>query len=307
MPVTRRHFLQLSSACAVAATFSAFANVPYSAGDHPPKLIPPAGSVDCHMHLYDSRCPSVPGTKIVNPANASLEDYRRLQQRLGIGRMVIVTPSRYGTNNSVLLNGLAASNGSARGVAVVDGTVTDDELQKLHQAGVRGIRFNLVYSQFDPKDMATLAARIHPLNWHIQVVSSGEQLVALENQLQKLPTPVVIDHMGHVPQPDGLKSPAFATLRRMLDGQKTWVKLSGAYIDSRTGAPGYNDVAPVALSLVRINAERLLWGSDWPHPTQPDENKPDDAVLLDLMNIWAPDSRDRERILRDNPVKLYGF
>ncbi|MEZ3500763.1 amidohydrolase family protein [Pantoea sp. KPR_PJ] len=307
MPVTRRHFLQLSSAFAVAATFPTFASVPYSAGDTPPKLVPPSGSVDCHMHLYDSRYPSVPGTKFVNPPDASLDDYRKLQQRLGMNRMVIVTPSRYGTDNRILLNGLAASNGNARGVAVVDETVTDDELEQLHQAGVRGIRFNVIYSKFDPEEMTRLATRIHALNWHIQVVSSGEKLVELESRLQKLPTPVVIDHMGHVPQPEGIKSPTFAMLRRMLDGDKTWVKLSGAYIDSLTGAPGYQDVAPVAQSLVNINPERMLWGSDWPHPTQPDDKKPDDAVLLDLISLWAPDSRDQQKILRDNPVKLYGF
>lgn len=307
MPVTRRRFLQLSSALAVAGSMSAFAKVPYSFGENRPKLVPPPGSVDCHMHLYDSKYPSVPGTKFTNPADASIEDYRKLQERLGIHRMVIVTPSRYGTDNRVLLNGLAASNGNARGVVVLDATVTDNEIQQLHQAGVRGIRFNLLYSKFNLNDMDALAARVAPLKWHIQIVSSGERLVELESRLQKLPTPVVIDHMGHVPQPEGIKSATFATLRRMLDGNKTWVKLSGAYIDSLTGAPGYADVAPVAQNLVRINSERLLWGSDWPHPTEPDSRKPDDATLLDLVSIWAPDRRDQQRILCDNPVELYGF
>lgn len=307
MSLTRRHFLHSGAALAFAATFPVFANVPYSSGEKKPQLIPPPGSVDCHMHLYDSRCPAVPGTKLMNPANASLEDYRKLQQRLGINRMVIVTPSRYGTDNSVLLNGLAASGGNARGVVVLDSSVSDDELQKLHQAGVRGIRFNLRYSAVNLDDMEALAARVNPLNWHIQVVTSGKHLTELESRLQKLPTPVVIDHMGHVPQPEGITSPVFTTLQRMLDGGKSWIKLSGVYIDSLTGAPGYNDVTPVAQKLVQINPERLLWGSDWPHPTEPDSHKPDDAVLLDLMQVWAPESRDRQRILRDNPVKLYDF
>lgn len=307
MPLTRRHLLRLSSALALAAHFPALAKVPYSAGEKRPALVPPPGSVDCHMHLYDSRYPSVPGTAFTNPANASIDDYRKLQRRLGMNRMVIVTPSRYGTDNRVLLNGLAASGGNARGVVVLDSTVTGEEIEKLHQAGVRGIRFNLLYSRFDLNDMERLAARVHPLNWHIQIVTSGKTLTELENRLQKLPTPVVIDHMGHVPQPEGINSATFATLRRMLDGEKTWVKLSGAYIDSLTGAPEYRDVAPVTQGLVKINPERLLWGSDWPHPTAPDSHKPDDAVLLDLMNIWAPERRDRQRILHDNPVKLYDF
>lgn len=306
MPITRRRFLQISSALAVACSFPAGARVPFSRGDERPTLIPPAGSVDCHMHLYDSRYPVAPGAKL-RPADASLEDYRQLQQRLGLQRMVIVTPSTYGTDNRILLNGLAASNGNARGIAVLDMSVTDDELQRLHQAGVRGIRFNLRYGGASLDDLDALAARVQALNWHVQVVSSGDKLVELESRLKNLPTSLVIDHMGHVPQPDGVNSTTFAAIRRLLDGGKTWVKLSGPYIGSHSGAPDYADIAPVARELVKINPERLLWGSDWPHPTMPVDNKPDDAAILDLLATWAPNDRDRQRILRDNPVALYGF
>lgn len=306
MSLTRRHFLKISSLLAASCAFPINAKVPFSTGDERPVLIPPPGSVDCHMHLYDSHYPVAPGAKL-RPADASIEDYRKLQERLGLERMVIVTPSTYGTDNRILLNGLAASNGKARGIAVLDSTVTDAELQRLHEAGVRGIRFNLRYGGAALDDMDKLAARIHALNWHVQVVSSGDKLVELESRLQRLPTPIVIDHMGHVPQPEGVKSETFATLQRLLDKQKTWVKLSGAYIGSHTGAPDYADVIPVAQKLISINPERMLWGSDWPHPTKPVTEKPDDAKLLDLLGIWAPDKRDQQRILHDNPIKLYGF
>ncbi|WP_419795193.1 amidohydrolase family protein [Pseudomonas palleroniana] len=305
MLLSRRRFLQAGSALGAAVSMGAFANVPFSQGDEKPKLTPPAGSVDCHMHLYDGRYPAAPNATLF-PPDASLEDYRQLQQRLGMNRMVIVTPSTYGTDNRILLDGLLRSRGDARGVAVVDGSITDTALASLHSAGVRGIRFNLSVGGAALNDLEPLAARVNELGWNVQV-APGPLLVDLEPRLAKLPARVVIDHMGHVPQPEGLKSAAFTALMRLLDNQNTWVKLSAPYLRSKTGAPLYEDVGTVASALIQHNAERLLWGSDWPHPTLALDQKPDDAALLDLLARWAPDAGTRDLILRDNPVALYGF
>ncbi|MFJ3485458.1 amidohydrolase family protein [Pseudomonas sp. NPDC090202] len=305
MAMTRRQFVQGSVSLGALLSLDAFAGFRYSSGENSSTLIPPPGSVDCHMHLYDDHYPSAPGATLL-PPNASLEDYRQLQQRLHLKRMVIVTPSTYGTDNRVMLEGLRRANGDARGVAVVDGSIPNSELQALHAAGVRGIRFNLSYGGASLEDLERLAARVNDLGWNVQVVAPGTQLVDLEDRLAKLPSRLVIDHMGHVPQPEGVTSAAFATLTRLLDKQRTWVKLSGPYIRSKEGAPAYKDAGNVAAELVRINPERMLWGSDWPHPTITAE-KPNDAGILDLLSQWAPSAQDRKRILLDNPVSLYGF
>lgn len=305
MPTTRRHFVLGAASAGALVSLNALASYRFSSGDNLSTLVPPPGSVDCHMHLYDDRVPAAPGATLL-PPNASLEDYGQIQARLHFKRMVIVTPSTYGTDNRCMLEGLRKAGGSARGVAVVDGAVSDATLQAMHAEGVRGIRFNLSYGGASLDDLEPLAARVNELGWNVQVVAPGTQLVDLEHRLARLPSRLVIDHMGHVPQPEGTASAAFATLTRLLDNQRTWVKLSGPYIRSKEGPPRYADVSRVATELVRINPQRMLWGSDWPHPTVP-SNKPNDAELLDLLLQWAPDAQHRERILRDNPVALYGF
>jgi predicted TIM-barrel fold metal-dependent hydrolase len=305
MDLSRRGFLQAGGTLAALTSMSVIAKVPYSQGDSVARLTPPAGSVDCHMHLYDHRCPAAP-TATLFPPDASLEDYRQLQKRLGISRMVIVTPSTYGTDNRILLDGLLRSRGDARGVAVVDGSISDQELAGLHDAGVRGIRFNMSVGSTALDDLERLAARVDSLGWNVQV-APGPFLVEVEERLAKLPSRVVIDHMGHVPQPEGLTSAAFASLSRLMDNGKTWIKLSAPYLRSQVGEPTYDDAGKVASALISRNAERVLWGSDWPHPTLAANRKPDDAALLDLLAVWAPEENKRTLILRDNPVSLYGF
>ena len=305
MPLSRRRFIQVAGTIGALSALPALAKAPYSSGEEHPGLIPPKGSVDSHMHLYDDQYPAAPDA-ILRPPNASLTDYQSLQQRLGMSRMVIVTPSTYGTDNRCMLDGLLRSRGAARGVAVVDGAVSDAELERLHKAGVRGIRFNLSFGGAALSDLESLAARVNELGWNVQIVAPGTQLTDLESRLSKLPSRLVIDHMGHVPQPAGIEAPAFKTIAHLLDTDRVWVKLSGPYIRSQTGAPSYADVGTVASALVRMKPERLLWGSDWPHPTM-QQKKPDDAQILDLLAQWAPNEADRNTILRDNPVALYGF
>jgi D-galactarolactone isomerase len=150
-----------------------------------------------------------------------------------------------------------------------------------------------------------LAKRVHGFGWHVQLHMLADQIAAHEALLRRLPTPIVIDHLGRLPQPAGIAHPAFAVIRRLLDQGRTWIKLTGAYLNTQVGPPGYADTLPIARAYVEAAPERMVWGSDWPHPTE--QHKPDDAALLDLLADWAPDESQRQRILVDNPARLYGF
>jgi D-galactarolactone isomerase len=311
--IARRGFLKAMGATVMAA--GGFNNasgetqqaVPWSAGTEPPKLKAPPNACDCHMHIYDSRFPVAPNAKL-RPPNATVDDYRRLQKRLGTTRNVVVTPSTYGTDNSCTLDTMAKIGASARSVAVVDTSVADAELKRLNDLGIRGIRFNLVQSGATTVDMIEpLSKRVNDLGWHVQIHMLGDQIVEIGDLLKRLPSPIVFDHRARIPEPAGVDHPAFALVLNLLDKGRTWVKLSGAYMDTRTGPPAYADVSKVARAYVKAAPQRMVWGSDWPHPTEKADSKPDDAILFDLLADWAPDEAIRDRILVDNPAALYGF
>jgi predicted TIM-barrel fold metal-dependent hydrolase len=197
---------------------------------------------------------------------------------------------------------------AARGVAVVDTGVTDAELKRLHDLGIRGIRFNLVQSGATTIEMLKpLSERVKDLGWHVQIHMQGDQIVEAADLLQHLPSPIVFDHMARIPQPAGVNHPAFGLVLKLLNSGRTWVNLSGAYMDTRTGPPTYADVGKVARAYVKAAPERMVWSSDWPHPTEHADAKPNDAILFDLPADWAPDEAIRNRILVDNPAALYGF
>jgi predicted TIM-barrel fold metal-dependent hydrolase len=240
---------------------------------------------------------------------ATVADYRLLQRRLGTVRSVVVQPSTYGVDNRCLVDALGQLGSASRGVAVVDTDVKDAELRTLTDAGVRAIRVNFVSPQTwgttTPEMLTTLAKRVSPFGWHVQILMTGDQIVTHESVIRSLPTKVVIDHLGRIPQPDGIKHPAFAAVRRMLDGGRTWVKVTEPYEDSKLGPP-YADSSEVARAYVQAAPQRILWGTDWPHPTQRG-TKPDDALLVDLLAEWTPDKRTRQRILVGNPAELFGF
>jgi predicted TIM-barrel fold metal-dependent hydrolase len=280
---------------------------PWSAGCGPPTTPLPPGATDCHFHVYDGRIPSRPGTP--HHPDALEEDYLALQHRLGLSRGVLVQPSAYGTDNARHLQALEIlGRDRFRMVAVVEPAIPDAALRALDDAGVRGVRFNLTMPGVLAADyLEPLGARLAELGWHVQLNASGPQLVGLESVLAVLPCQLVLDHLAQVPQPEGLDSEAFGVLHRLLDRGRSWVKISGPYIRSRIGPPGYSDVGLVASAIVRAAPERLLWGSDWPHPTQPPDYKPDDAGLLDLSAGWVADPTVWHRALVDNPAKLYGF
>jgi D-galactarolactone isomerase len=304
----RREFLRYASAVATACAFPAMAvaEETWSSGSGLPAFKLPDGAIDCHMHIYDDRFPVAPGTTL-RPPNATVEQYSLVQKRLGVHRNVVVTPSTYGTDNRCTLDALKRFGENARGVAVVDASVSDGELQNLNSGGIRAIRFNLSYPGATTLDMlAPLAARISALGWHIELVVQGTRLPELERHLMALPCPLVIDHIAHVPQPGGLSSNAFRTATRLLEKGNTWITLSGPYVDSKTGAPAYEDVVPVARALISMAPERMLWGTDWPHPTEKSA-KPDDALLLDLFANWIGRPDWQQLVFVSNPSKLYGF
>jgi D-galactarolactone isomerase len=309
--LARREFLKAASVATVAGLSgwsvrpSNAETVPFSSGTEPPKTKAPANACDCHMHIYDARFPIAP-TATLKPADALPSDYKLLQKRIGTSRNVIVTPSTYGTDNSATLDGMAKLAPNVRGVAVVDASVTDAELKRLHGLGVRGTRFNLVQAGATTVEMLEpLSKRVHDLGWHIQINAKPELIVEIEALLLRLPSPLVFDHLAHVPRDAGLDSPAYKTMRKLIDQGRTWVKLSGAYQDTKVGPPTYADATPIAQAYVKAAPERMVWGSDWPHPTEKD--KPDDAVLFDLLAQWVPDEATRNRILVQNPEVLYGF
>jgi D-galactarolactone isomerase len=279
--------------------------VPWSAGTEAPKLKAPENACDCHMHIYDSRFPIAPSATL-KPADAKVDDYRMLQKRIGTSRNVVVQPSTYGTDNSCTLNGTAKIGPTARGVAVVDTSVTDAELKRLDGLGVRGIRFNLVQAGATTVDMLEpLSKRANDLGWHVQIHMLGDQIVGIEALLNRLPSPIVFDHMGRIPKDVGMAHPAYAVIGKLIDKGRTWVKLSGAYMDTKVGPPTYADSTKLAQAFAKAAPQRMVWGSDWPHPTEKD--KPNDAILFDLLTKWVPDEATRNRILVENPTTLYGF
>jgi predicted TIM-barrel fold metal-dependent hydrolase len=282
--------------------------VKWSLGTEPPRTRVPANATDCHHHIYDSRYPWAPQATL-KPGDGTVADYRSLQKRIGTSRNVIVQPSSYGIDNRLLLESIAQFDGRARGIAVVNTSVTDAQLQELHKGGVRGIRFNLSPPGTTTLDMVKpLAARVAPLGWHVQVNAPANYLLDAKATWSDLPCPVVFDHLAHIPQPTPLQHPAYAMVRDLLQKGKAYVKLSGFYNDTQVGPPTYSDSVLVAAAYAKEAPDRMLWGSDWPHPTEQPTNKiPNDALLLDLFAEAVPDEAVRKRILVDNPAKLYQF
>ena len=283
--------------------------VPKSAGVNAPVLPIPLKACDCHLHIYDARfAQSVDAAALQDLA--TVNEYRLLQKRLGTERAVIVTPRSYGVNNDVTLDAIAQLGiDRTRGVAVLRSDVSDTTLRALDAGGIRGIRFSL----YTPKHAAAsfemvepLAARIASLGWHLQLHWTADQIVEHEAMLKRLPTPIVLDHMTRLPQPLGLKHPAVKIVEHLLAQGRTWIKLSGAYLDSQVGEAGdFLDIDAVARHWIATAPNRLVWGSDWPHPTE--TIKPNDANMLDMLARWTTERSVIEQILVNNPNELYGF
>jgi predicted TIM-barrel fold metal-dependent hydrolase len=305
--LTRRTVLAGLSASAYSCVPTAQAqDVRWSSGSGKPRFVPPPGATDCHFHTYDKSYPVMKGATLL-PDDALSDDYRALQRRIGTTRGVIIQPSTYGTDNRLQIasrQALGAEN--FRVVAVVAEDTTDADLRRLDEQGVLGVRFNLGFpGVLTVESLKPLAPRLADLGWHCQINMRPKQIEDHANLLASLPGRLVFDHLAQVPQPAGVDSVPYKVIRGLLDRGKTWVKLSGPYVSSKQGAPGYADAGAVAAAYVKAAPERMVWGSDWPHPSEKD-NKPDDARLFDLFAEWAG-SDAFKRILVDNPAELYGF
>jgi D-galactarolactone isomerase len=270
-----------------------------------PKVPAPPGSCDTHMHFYDRTVPSAPGGPPL-PGHYTVTMYRELQERLGLERVIVVQPNAYQYDNRVTLSAIAELGTCAKGVAVVKPDVADAEIERLTAAGIRAQRFFALPGGavgFDRMDQ--IMARVHRFGWHANIQLNGRDLPYHEAQLRRLPGHFVIDHIGKYIDPVPPEHEAFQSLLRLLDTGRCWVKLSAPYESSKSGAPGYDDVARLAWELVRHAPERMLWASNWPHPYR--SPIPSSAAMLDLLLDWAPDDATRRRILVDNPAELYGF
>jgi D-galactarolactone isomerase len=270
-----------------------------------PKLVVPAGATDTHIHFYDAKAPVAPGAPM--PGDRTVAEYRAVQRRLGTERVIVVQPNAYADDNSLTLAAIAALGAGARGVAVVRPGVADAELARLTAGGIRGLRIMTLNGGtlgFDVMD--AMMARVHAFGWHANVQLDGRELPTHAAQIARLPGRFVIDHTGKFLEPVSVDDPAFAALLRLVDTGRCWVKISGPYETSRTGAPRYEDVGRLARALIAHAPERILWASNWPHPSAVGA-MPDEADLLDLLLDWAPSDAVRARILRDNPAEVYGF
>jgi predicted TIM-barrel fold metal-dependent hydrolase len=282
----------------------------------------PAGACDCHTHIIGDPAafPFFAG-RTYTPETALPEEMAALHKSLGIERVVIVTPSVYGSDNAATLYGMKARGARARGVAVIDEKTPESALDQLAQAGVRGIRLNLATGGVNDPALARqrfLAAvdRVKHRNWHVQFYTTLEVVGALKGDFAASPVPIVFDHFAGAPAALGTEQPGFADVLDLVKSGKAYVKISGAYRISKA-APDYADAAPLARALIAANPDRILWGTDWPHTAstppgkQPTDVTPlspiDDGRLLNQLALWAPNAAVREKILVANPARLYGF
>lgn len=275
-----------------------------------PELSVPWGTTDCHMHIYGpaERYPVAPSNPSPVPFAYGLPEYRRMRARLGLTRTVVVQPTAYGADNACTLDAVAALGpDAARAVVVVTPETPPAELQRLHAAGARGARAFLLRGGLVPWDrLHALAAHVAPLGWHVQLQFDGGEMAERAALIGALPCDVVIDHLGRFHDPVPPSAPAVRALLRLLEGGRVWVKASSPYGVSRSGPPDYTDVGAIARAIIKAAPERVVWGSNWPHPNMP-EPKPDEAPLLDLLGDWAPDEAVRRAVLVENAARLYDF
>ena len=285
---------------------ASFAKPALAALDHVSFKVPD-GACDCHHHVYDPRWAYAP-TAVLKPPAATAADYRRYQARIGTSRSIAVTPSTYAFNNDCTADFLRLQGARAIGVAVVPANVDAATLKKLHATGFRGVRVQSGGGNpLGPDAMMPLATRIAPLGWHMQINLTAPLYAEHQDTILKLPVTVVVDHMAGIPGQDGVKSPAYAALRRFIDAGKTWVKLSSPDSGSKSGPPDYADRIAIARALVTAAPERCVWGSNWPFPSSQPTARPDPVLMMDIVKSWAPDEKLRHRILVENPEALYGF
>ena len=277
-----------------------------------PSVVLPKGSIDTHVHVFE-RGYALSPRRGYNPPDSTLADLEHLHATLGIGRVVFTQPSVYGTDNSAILDAMAKLNrrtpGRARCVVALGMDITDKELSALDASGVRGVRLN-----FDNKggmpigigDIAQLAARIRPFGWHLEFLFPGRQIIELMPAFTALEVPMSIAHFAYQPATAGVGAPGFRALVELMRRGNTWIKISGANRVSATDLPPYDDVKPMAQALIEAAPERIMWGTDWPHPNKYAVN-PNDGDLVDAFGDWVTDEATRRRIMVDTPAAFYRF
>ena len=277
-----------------------------------PKITLPARACDTHAHILGSIANyAYSPARVYTPPDCLLGDYQKMLATLGVTRAVLVQPSVYGSDNTVMLEAMRAGGDAFRGVAVVDDNVTDAELARLNAAGVRGVRVNIV----DVKDrkpgtmpmaeLTAMAKRIAPLGWHMEFLAHCDEFPDLDRSFADFPVNIVLGHLGYMKTDLGVANGGFQALLRLMTMGKAWVKFTGPYRISPQALP-HADTNALAHALVAANAERLLWGTDWPH-VMVKNAMPNDGDLCDLLSAWIPDAVTREQVLVKNPAKLYGF
>jgi predicted TIM-barrel fold metal-dependent hydrolase len=326
--LSRRDGLRLAGAVAAASfggvTFGRAQSAMTPTVKTPVNFDVPRGAVDCHVHVFPDpqKFPFWSGRGYTPPV-ATADDLLALQKALHLDHVVIVTPSVYGTDNSATLDGIKQLGPErARGIAVIDEKTSREDLDAMHKGGIRGIRINLEQAGvFDPaaaaKKLETAVQQIQGRPWHLQIYSRLSVIDALKEQFDKVPVPIVFDHFAGTQAERGPEQAGFGTVCGLVNSGKAYVKVSGAYRASNA-APDYSEVAAFANALVSANPDRLVWGSDWPHPDaakvdgrQPTDLAPalqiDDGRVLNLLAEWVPDAPTRQKILVDNPKRLYEF
>src|SRR5437764_2062575 len=283
----------------------------------------PAGACDCHTHIHadSAKFPFFAG-RVYTPEPASPEEMSALHEALHIERVVIVTPSVYGTDNSATGFGMTARGPTARGVAVIDDKTPESDLDAMQKDGFRGIRLNLATGGINDPNVGrarfqAALERVKARGWHIQLFTSLAMISAIKDLVTTSPVPVVFDHFGGAQAELGVDQPGFPELVELVKSGNAYVKISGAYRASKL-APDYSDAAPLARALIAANSDRIVWGTDWPHPDSvtPPGKKPtdvtpllqiDDGRLLNQIPLWAHGAAVRKKILVNNPARLYGF
>ncbi|HUN95191.1 MAG TPA: amidohydrolase family protein [Bradyrhizobium sp.] len=265
----------------------------------------PPGLCDTHMHIYEAGYPIVSGA--TPPARGTLTNYRALRRALGIERTVIVQPAAYGFDNRCTLESMAQlGRDAARGIAVVRDDIRVRELRELTEAGMRGLRLAMIPGgAIGWDDAEATVCKVQAVGWHTQLQLDGLQLPAREAQIKRWPGTIVIDHIGKFSGAVTPDHPAVQCLARLLGTGRVWLKLSAPYWASRSGPPHYGDVEALAKHFVSIAPERMVWATNWPHPSL--SESPNDAQLFNCIAGWIPDAALRQRIFVDNPAQLYGF
>ena len=277
-----------------------------------PNIVLPRGSIDTHVHVFEPGYPLSPG-RGYNPPDSTLADLEHLHATMGIDRVVFTQPSIYGTDNSAILDAMSVLNAAtpnrARAVVAITMDISDDELAALDASGVRGVRLNTDNKGGMPLEMneiPDLAARISAFGWHIEFLFPGKDIVELMPVFAGLTVPMSIGHFAYQAATAGVGAPGFKALLELMRQGNTWMKISGANRVSETDLPPYDDVKPMAHALIAAAPERIMWGTDWPHPNKYVVN-PNDGDLVDAFGDWVTDPDMRRKIMVDTPAAFYRF